>query len=49
MVTKKVTQPTPIQNTLEDDIDYIDMITLTKKKLCHHQDVILIDSNCQKI
>ena len=24
MVTKKVTQPTPIQNTLEDDIDYID-------------------------
>ena len=24
MVTKKVTQPTPIQNTLEDNIDYID-------------------------
>ena len=46
---KNVTNPIPVQNTLEDDIDYIDIITLTKKKLCHHQDVILTDSNCQKI
>ena len=42
---------TQISNLLENlqVLVPLDIITPTKKKLCHHQDVILTNSNYQKI